>query len=389
MMKYQAIVVGAGFSGAVMAERMASQLGWQVLVLEQRQHLAGNCYDEFDSHGVLIHKYGPHLFHTDNQAVWDYLSQFTQWRDYEHRVLSYIDGKLIPIPFNLTSIELSFESPKAVAMIALLVARFGMDARIPILTLRQEDDPLLRELAEFIYQKAFVNYTSKQWGVSVESISAEVTARVPVVVSYDDRYFIDYWQALPKNGYSALFARLLSDNRIDLQLNTSMDKRLKFNFSQQKVMLDGEVFQGPVIYTGMIDSLFDDVDPLPYRSLRFEFKHFAIPEFQPTTTVNYPNEEAFTRISEFKHLTGQSHTGTTVVYEYPLDYQHDADIDPYYPMFTDTAKSQYYTCRRRLDSFPQIIAVGRLAEYRYYDMDDAVANALDVFSNLRTGLSDK
>lgn len=385
-MSYQAVVVGAGFSGAVMAERMASQLGWKVLVLELRDHIAGNCYDELDDHGMLVHRYGPHLFHTDNKAVWDYLSQYTAWRDYEHRVLSKIDGTLLPIPFNLTSILLSFAPEKAESMIALLIARFGMDARIPILTLRQENEPLLSELAEFIYLKAFVNYTSKQWGVPVDAISPEVTARVPVVVSYDDRYFIDTWQAVPEHGYTALFKRLLDDKRIDVCLSTPMEQRLQIEFDTQKVHLDGQLFSGPVIYTGMIDNLFNDVAPLPYRSLRFEFKHFAMKQFQPATTVNYPNEEAFTRITEFKHLTRQLHAGTTVVYEYPLAYQKDSGLDPYYPMFTDEAQNSYQHCRARLDCFSQVIAVGRLAEYRYYDMDDAVANALSAFERLKAQL---
>ncbi|VEE63440.1 UDP-galactopyranose mutase [Shewanella putrefaciens] len=382
-MSYQAVVIGAGFSGAVMAEQMASQLGWKVLVLEHRNHIAGNCYDEFDEKGVLIHRYGPHIFHTDNQVVWDYLSRFTAWRDYEHRVLSKIDGALLPIPFNLTSIQLSFTPDKAAAMIELLIARFGMDARIPILTLRQENELLLSELAEFIYQKVFVNYTSKQWGVSVDAISPEVTARVPIVVSYDDRYFIDSWQAVPEHGYTELFNKLLGDKRIDVCLSTPMKQRLTIEFDTQEVFLDGELFSGPVIYTGTIDSLFDDIPPLPYRSLRFEFKHVKQQQFQPVTTVNYPNEEAFTRITEFKLMTGQRHPGTTVVYEYPLTYQKDCGLEPYYPMFTDLAQSRYQLCRARINSFSQIIAVGRLAEYRYYDMDDAVANALAAFERLR------
>ena len=213
-MSYQAIVIGAGLSGAVMAERMASQLGWKVLVLEQRDHIGGNCFDEYDEHGVLIHRYGPHLFHTDSKEVWDYLSQFTEWLPYEHRVLSRIDGQLVPLPFNLTSIERCFPADKAGAMIEVLRTRFGDGARVPILELRKEQDPLLGELADFIYQKAFVNYTSKQWGVPPEQISPEVTARVPVVVSRDDRYFTDAYQAVPKDGYAAIMYRIFSYNQL-------------------------------------------------------------------------------------------------------------------------------------------------------------------------------
>lgn len=371
-MNYQAIVIGAGLSGAVMAERMASQLGWRVLVLEQRDHLAGNCFDEQDQTGVLIHCYGPHLFHTDKPAVADYLSHFTDWHPYEHRVLSRIEGQLVPLPFNLTSIERCFTADKAQAMIAALISRFGDGARVPILTLRQEADPLLGELAEFIYQKAFVNYTSKQWGMPPEAISPEVTARVPVVVSRDDRYFTDPFQAVPKAGYNAMVEAMLAHPNIELQLSTPMNERVTLDWVQGRILLDGAPFTGPLIYTGMLDVLCSGSEPLPYRSLRFEHRHLAQAQFQPVTTVNYPNEEAYTRITEFKHLTGQLHAGTSIVYEYPCAYAPEQGLEPYYPLFTDTAQQRYAACRAQLACFTQLIPLGRLAEYRYFDMDDAV-----------------
>jgi len=381
-MSYQAIVIGVGLSGAVMAERMASQLGWRVLVLEQRSHLAGNCFDELDEAGVLIHRYGPHLFHTDKPAVADYLSQFTQWHPYEHRVLSRIDGQLVPVPFNLTSIERCFPGEKGSQLAAALLARFGDGARVPILSLRQEADPLLQELAEFIYQKAFVNYTSKQWGVAPEAISPEVTARVPVVVSRDDRYFTDPFQAVPQQGYSAMVAAMLAHPMIELQLETPMAARISLDWQGEQLLLDGEPFAGPVVYTGMLDQLLPESEVLPYRSLRFEHQHLPQSQFQPVTTVNYPNEEAYTRITEFKHLTGQEHPGTSIVYEYPCDYQPEQGLDPYYPLFTDTAQARYADCRAQLAIFEQLIPLGRLAEYRYFDMDDAVENALCCFNQI-------
>ncbi len=379
-MKYQAIIIGAGLSGAVMAERMASQLGWKVLVLEQRDHIGGNCFDEYDEHGVLIHRYGPHLFHTDSKDVWDYLSQFTEWLPYEHRVLSRIDGQLVPIPFNLTSIERCFPANKAGAMIEALRTRFGDGARVPILDLRKEAHPLLGELADFIYQKAFVNYTSKQWGVPPEQISAEVTARVPVVVSRDDRYFTDPWQAVPAAGYTAMFERMLAHPLIEVRLSTPMAQHVSLDWQQKQMLLDGVQFDGPLIYTGMLDQLMPaEGNCLPYRSLRFEHCHLAQEQFQPVTTVNYPNEEAFTRITEFKHFSGQVHPGTSIVYEYPCDYQPEQGLEPYYPLFTDSAKQHYQVCRDELAKFPGLTALGRLAEYRYFDMDDAVSNALNIF----------
>ncbi|MFM5336166.1 UDP-galactopyranose mutase [Aeromonas enteropelogenes] len=380
-MSYQAIVIGAGLSGAVMAERMASQLGWKVLVLEQRDHIAGNCFDEYDEHGVLVHRYGPHLFHTDNHEVWEYLSAFTEWHPYEHKVLSRIDGQLVPIPFNLTSIERCFEPDTAVAMIAALRERFGDGARVPILELRKEADPLLGELADFIYCKAFVNYTSKQWGVPPEQISPEVTARVPVVVSRDDRYFTDVYQAVPKDGYAAMVNRMLAQPGIELQLGVVMDERVVLDWEGKRILLDGEPFSGPLIYTGMLDQLCPQVASLPYRSLRFEHRHLSQSQFQPATTVNYPNEEAFTRITEFKHLTGQAHPGSSIVYEYPCAYEPAEGLEPYYPLFTEVALQHYTKCCQQLLYFPHFIPLGRLAEYRYFDMDDAIANALSKFSN--------
>ncbi|MCX9103485.1 UDP-galactopyranose mutase [Aeromonas veronii] len=379
-MKYQAIVIGAGLSGTVMAERMASQLGWKVLVLEQRDHIGGNCFDEYDEHGVLIHRYGPHLFHTDSKEVWDYLSQFTEWLPYEHRVLSRIDGQLVPIPFNLTSIERCFQTDKAAAMIEVLRTRFGDGARVPIIELRKEAHPLLGELADFIYQKVFVNYTSKQWGVAPDQISPEVTARVPVVVSRDDRYFTDPWQAVPAEGYTTMFERMLAHSLIEVRLSTSMDQHVRLDWLQKQVLLDGVSFDGPLIYTGMLDQLMPaEGNCLPYRSLRFEHCHLAQEQFQPVTTVNYPNEEAFTRITEFKHFSGQRHPGTSIVYEYPCAYVSGEGLEPYYPLFTDTAKQLYQTCHNELARFPQLMTLGRLAEYRYFDMDDAVDNALQKY----------
>ncbi|MBV1788883.1 UDP-galactopyranose mutase [Marinobacterium sp. D7] len=388
-MSYQAIVVGAGISGAVMAERMASQLGWKVLVLDQRPHIGGNCYDEIDENGIRIHRYGPHLFHTDNTVVWEYLSQFTQWVEYEHRVLSHIDGQLVPIPFNLTSIERCFEPAKAICIIEALVDRFGEGARIPILNLRQEHTPLLRELAEFVYDKAFVNYTSKQWGVPPEDISPEVTARVPVVVSRDDRYFVDSWQALPSEGYTEVFRRMLDHPLIDIELGISMETKLSLDWEGQRLFLKHEgdtiPFHGKVIYTGMIDQLFAcDAGALTYRSLRFDFKTIAQPYLQPVTTVNYPNEHAYTRITEFKHLMfdGSRSSNTVVVYEYPKPFEADKGDEPYYPVFTEEARLAYERYMNRVEEMPGLMCVGRLAQYRYFDMDDAVSNALSSFETL-------
>ncbi len=385
-MSFDAVVIGAGLSGAVMAERMATVLNWRVLVLEQRKHIAGNCFDEKDGHGINVHKYGPHLLHTDNQDVWDYLSLFTNWYPYEHRVLARINGTAIPLPFNLSSIECCFPSEKAAAMTVALRHHYGDGARVSIRDLKQQSAPLLVELADFIYKNVFVNYTSKQWGISPDKISEEVMARVPVVVSYDDRYFSDVYQALPENGYTSMVSKMLTNPLITVQLETPMSQRIQFDWEHSQVLLDGERHIGPLIYTGMLDTLIPNAELLPYRAIKFDHKHFDIERFQAATTVNYPNEEAFTRITEFNHLSADKHEGTSIVYEYPCDYQNHRDADPCYPLFTEEASEKHSSYLALLSQFPRLIPLGRLAEYRYLDMDDAVANALNTFSRLQLGL---
>lgn len=380
---YDAIVAGAGFSGAVMAERMASQLGWRVLVLEQRDHIGGNCHDQYDESGILIHTYGPHIFHTRHQAVWDYLSQFTEWRPYEHRVLGEVDGELVPIPFNLTSLRRCFSPAEASRLEAKLMDIYGQDARVPILELRRSDDDDLKSLAEFIYAKVFVNYTAKQWGCRPDDISPEVSARVPVVVSEDDRYFQDPYQGIPTQGYSALIGRMLDRPGIDVVLGTALRQRV--TLSKSSILFDGRPFSGLLIYTGMLDELFDfRLGELPYRSLQFRFETLDCERFQPVATVNYPNAPGLTRITEFKQLTGQVCARTTIVREYPQAYdRHDETRNvPYYPVFTDDNRQRYQRYAELADAIPGLKCLGRLGEYRYLNMDDAVANALQHFSRL-------
>lgn len=383
MADYDVIVIGAGFSGAVMAERFASQLNKKVLVLEQRPHIAGNCYDNRNEAGILVHHYGPHLFHTNNQEVWDYLSQFTEWTPYEHKVLGSVQGKLIPIPFNLNSLHGLYEPKQAQEIETLLVATYGFGNKVPILELRKSTEPQLQELAEFIYQQVFVNYTAKQWGCSPEQISPDVTARVPVVISRDDRYFHDKYQAIPANGYTKLIDNLLTHSNIEVLTDTDATRLLGLDLSSKQVLFNGKLFKGLLIFTGMLDQLFAFEDgELPYRSLQFDFQTLNQDQFQPTTTVNYPNEHAFTRITEFKHILKDKSDKTTIVKEYPQDYdRHDeAKNVPYYPVFNQQNQQRYDAYRDKLKNFPNIIALGRLADYQYYNMDDAVAIALEIFN---------
>ncbi len=387
MTQIDAIVIGAGYSGAVMAERMASQLNWQILLFEQRDHVAGNCYDEPDADGTLVHVYGPHLFHTCRESVWQYLSGFTDWQPYEHKVLASIDNALLPLPFNLNSIDAIFPDDQAQRLRDKLLSHYGDGAKVPILEMLEVDDSDLKKLAQFVYEKVFLNYTSKQWGVRPDQIAPEVTARVPVVVSRDDRYFQDCYQAMPKAGYTKMFQNLLDQPQIQLQLTQNCRQRLNFDKDSQTIFLDGNRFTGTVVYTGMLDELFDYCfGTLPYRSLRFEFEHLQNTTFQNNTTVNYPNDFDYTRITEFKHIANASASGTTIVREYPQDYDRDDSEKniPYYPVFNDENRLRHAKYLKLAESFDNLIVLGRLADYRYYNMDDAAGKALQTFANLQS-----
>ena len=385
MNDYDVVVIGAGLSGAVMAERFASQQNKKVLVLEQRDHVAGNCFDFKNGHGITVHQYGPHLFHTNNEKVWEYLSQFTKWQAYEHKVLSSIDGQLVPLPFNLNTLHQLYSKSEAQTIENLLIEHYGWEQKVPILELRKSELQPLRELGELVYQKFFVNYTAKQWGCSPEDISPAVTARVPVVISRDDRYFHDKYQAIPAKGYSKLVENILSQQTIEVRLNTDATKIISLNLEDKSIQFNGKKFTGKLVFTGMLDQLFNySLGELPYRSLQFEFETLAQQTFQRETTVNYPNENDFTRITEFKHILQETSPHTTIVREYPQDYDRNDPSKnvPYYPVFNDQNQDKVNQYKALVKSFPQIITTGRLANYRYYNMDDAVGNALNVFNSV-------
>ncbi|MEM0325204.1 MAG: UDP-galactopyranose mutase [Candidatus Aenigmatarchaeota archaeon] len=375
---FEYIIVGAGLSGCVIAERIASVLKKKVLVIEKRHHIGGNCYDYIDENGIIVHKYGPHLFHTDYKEVFEYLSNFTDWRLYEHRVLANINGYKVPIPFNFNSIHMLFPENLANYMIDTLIKYFGYGSKIPILELKKSNDENLKLLADFIYKNVFYNYTRKQWGFDPEKIDPSVTARVPVYTSYDNRYFTDKYQAVPEKGYNVMFNNMINNVNIKILLNTDFKELLKIDVDNQKIYFLGNIFKGKLIFTGMIDELFDyRFGTLPYRSLKFDFKTIDKDFFQEVATINYPNNYDFTRITEFKHVHPSDSKKSTIVYEYPQDY--DLGKVPYYPVFTDDAKNKYTDYLELSKKFTDIILVGRLAEYRYYDMDDAVKRALEIF----------
>ncbi|WP_456431664.1 UDP-galactopyranose mutase [Nitratifractor sp.] len=373
------LIIGAGLSGMVLAERIASQRNEKVLLVDRRDHIGGNCYDEKNEANILIHKYGPHLFHTDNKAVVDYLSAFTEWEVYNHKVLAYIDGREVPIPFNFNTLYKVFPPELAQKLEQKLLAAYPYNSKVPILELKQSADEDLQFLADYIYEKIFVNYTAKQWGMKPEEIDGAVTARVPVFVGRDDRYFNDTYQMLPKQGYTAMFRNMLDHPNIKLMLNTDFKEICELK--DGKFYLFGQPFDGQVIYTGQIDELFAyQFGELPYRSVRMEFETLSRRWYQDAATVNYPNQYAFTRITEFKHIHPIDRDRTTILKEYPEPYVIGKNT-PYYPVFTDENQRKYAQYKDLAAQIPNLTLVGRLAEYRYFDMDDAIENALHVYQN--------
>ncbi|NOV04277.1 UDP-galactopyranose mutase [Paenibacillus planticolens] len=369
-MKTDWLIIGAGFTGATLAERIASQLGQKVLIVDKRDHIGGNSYDCYDEHGILIHKYGSHTFHTNSSMVWNYLSQFTSWRPYFHEVRVVIDGKKVPVPFNLNSIYALFPPKYAEKLEALLIDHFGYGVKVPILKLRESASGELSDLADFIYQNVFYKYTLKHWELDPEQLAPSVTARVPVYISRDNRYFQDTYQGLPKHGYTPMFNKMLKHPNIKVLLNTDYQEIIQ------------EIDCKRMVYTGPIDEYFNYMHgQLPYRSMRFEFDTLDTEYHQEVGTVNYPHEYDYTRVLEQKHLTGQQSPKTTISYVYPETYTIGKN-EPYYPIPRDENKERYRLYQAEADKIKdKVLFAGRLADYKYYNMDQAVARALTLFHN--------
>ncbi len=380
-MQYDALVVGAGYAGAITARRLAEEVGKKVLVLERREHVAGNAYDGLDEAGILIHQYGPHIFHTNDKRVYDYLSRFTQWRDYQHTVVADIPdgtgGRMqFPVPFNLDSMETAFGPEEGRRLGEKLLAAYGPEKKVTILELRQNPDPEIAAIADYVYEHVFVHYTMKQWGQTPEEIDPNTTARVPVFLSRDPRYFQDKYQGMPLDGYTPMFEKMLDHPNITLELNTDALKRLKLE--DGRILLDGEPFGGTVIYSGQADELFGfRFGPLPYRTLDFGFQTLPQDAFQTHGTVNYTVDQPYTRITEFKHLTGQKKPDvTTIMKEHSRAYTGADGEIPYYAIINPENNALYAKYQAEADKFPGLRLLGRLAEYKYYNMDAIAARAL-------------
>lgn len=375
---YDTIIVGAGIAGATCARILAEKGNRKVLVIERRNHIAGNCYDLPDEHGILIHEYGPHIFHTGEESVFAFLSRFTEWYHFGHEVVANVDGQLIPVPFNLNTLHMVYEEEKAALLEKKLIEEYGEGSRVPIMKLRENADPSIREIAEYVYRNIFLKYTMKQWGQTPEEISPEVTGRVPVVISYDNRYFKDKYQCVPLHGFTPMFESMLDHPNIEVMLDTDCSELLQF--ADGKILFRKEEFTGELIYTGAIDELFDcRFGRLPYRSLDFRFEHLDTDSFQGHSVVNYTVSEDFTRITEFKYLTGQKDTdGTTIVREYPFAYTGAKGEIPYYAILNEENETLYQKYRALTEQYPNFYLLGRLAEYKYYNIDAMTLKAMEL-----------
>ena len=359
------LIVGAGFAGSVLAERLASEGNKKILIIDKRDHIAGNAYDYYNNDGILIHKYGPHILHTNSKEVFEYLGKFTPWRPYEHKVLGSVDGQLVPIPINLNTINQLY----GLNLNSSEVEDFFASRAEKVAGVKTSEDVVVSKVGRELYEKFFRGYTRKMWDLDPSELDASVTARVPTRTNRDDRYFTDTYQAMPLYGYTQMFQKMLSHPNIKVMLNTDYKEIIDF------------IPYHNLIFTGPVDEYFNYCyGKLPYRSLEFKFETIDQEVFQPTGTVNYPNDQLYTRITDFKYLTGQKHTKTAVVYEFPK-----AEGDPYYPVPRPENAELYKKYQQLASSMTNTYFVGRLATYKYYNMDQVVAQALTTFKKIMQG----
>ena len=364
------LIVGAGISGAVLA-RLLAEKGQSVLVIDKRDHIGGNCFDYLDENGINIHKYGPHIFRTDNEEIWQFLSRFTEWHNYTHKVRAIIDGKEVPIPFNFTSIDILFDAQKANIFKEKLISKYGENKKVPILELKKSEDKDLQELADYIYEKIFYHYTLKQWGLKPEELGGDAMARVPVYTGYYDGYFTEKYQVIPQNGYTKMFENILNHPNIKIQLNTDFKNLKNIKYKQ-------------LFYSGPIDEFFNyKLGALPYRSLNFELKTLPQKQFQSVAVVNYTNKEPYTRIAEFKHFLSQESPKTVIAYEYPAAFELGKN-ERYYPIPKKENEQLYKEYLKLAQKEKNIHFIGRLGEYKYCSMQSAIAAIFKLIKKIAT-----
>ena len=382
-MEYDVLVIGSGFAGATLARKFADA-GKKVLIYEKRANIGGNMYEQTLNNGVRVHKYGPHIFHTNNEKVFNFLQNYSEFFFYEHRVIGKINDTLVPIPFNFKSLELLFAKEQADKIKEKLLTKYNNSQKVSIFDLINDKDETIKKFGEFVYKNVFENYTAKQWNIPISEIDTSVINRVPVILGYDDRYFQDKYQYMPKYGFTKLFENLLDSPNIDIKLNTNALEEIEIKNS--KIYLHNIEFTGPVIFSGAIDELFNyEYGALPYRSLNLVFENYDVNYYQSSSVVNYPNEEDFTRITEFKYLSNQLVNGhTTILKEYPqsYDYKNEKTI-PYYAIINDDNLKQYNKYLDLAKKIPNLYLCGRLSEYKYYNMDAVIERALNMYEDIK------
>jgi UDP-galactopyranose mutase len=358
------LIVGAGFAGSVLAERLARGSNKKVLLCDKRPHIGGNAYDHYNEAGILVHKYGPHIFHTNSREVFEYLSRFTEWRSYQHRVRACVDGQIVPIPINLDTINTLY----GLSLTSFEVDEFYKKVAEPRERIKTSEDVVVSQVGRELYEKFFRNYSRKQWGLDPSELDSSVTSRIPTRTNRDDRYFTDTYQAMPLHGYTRMFENMLDHPNIKVLLNCDyreVEKDIPFR---------------EMIYTGPVDAFFDyRYGKLPYRSLEFKHETHNVAVYQAAPVINYPNEHLYTRVTEFKYLTGQEHSKTSIVYEFP-----QSEGDPYYPVPRKENAAIYANYKALAEATPDVHFVGRLATYKYYNMDQIVAQALTVYSKMHS-----
>ena len=377
-MKYDYVIVGCGITGAAIARKLA-ETNKHVLILERRNHIGGNMYDYVDEHGVLVHQYGPHAFHTTKKELFDFLKQFEEFEPYVLRCGAILDGKHSPTPFNFKTIDDHYSKEEAETLKQTLKETYGDRESVTIVELLSSDNPMIKEYAEFLFENDYRPYTSKQWGMKPEEVDVSILKRVPVRLSYIDAYYDDEYQYMPKHSYTTLFENMLNHPNITIQLNEDALQHL--TFKDNKVLFDDE--EVPVIYTGPIDELFkQEYGELPYRSLRFELQHLEDSSFQEAPVVAYPFAKDYTRVTEYKKLPNQDVKGTTIAYEYPLHYEKGKKMEPYYPLLTKESMETYAKYEKLAKEYTNLNCCGRLGSFKYYNMDNALEEALNIVKQL-------
>ncbi len=377
-MSYDFIIVGAGITGITLAEQLASKLDKKILLIEKRNHIGGLCYDFKNDDGILIHKYGPHTFHTDSTEVYRYLSSFTNWNMYSHKVVGNIDGTLVPLPFNLISIDKCLPED-ADNIKSVLIDKYNVNDKISIFELLDSDDPYLKKLGQYVYENVYLHYNEKQWNCKPEDIDKSIIDRLPIQVSYDCRYHTSIYQGIPSKGYTHMFEKMLLSPNIDLLLETDYNNLIDIDYENKEIYYKKELFKGELIFTGMIDEFFNyKYGHLPYRSTVTINETMDKSYFQQNATINYPNDYHFTRITEYKYITGQQIDKTTIQFEYPSEFNPNFEERnmPSYPIINKENVKLYEKYKKLGDEYKNIIFIGRCAEYKYLDMDMAVYNSL-------------